>query len=158
MAHYRHRRGAPGKSAADRAERRGTTVFLTTHYIEEAERLCHRIAFIVEGRIVRSGSLMSWWRWCSGIGAAVYPSRTGARLSPGIFMPAFQVSPASTALKPRIRTTEEINLYPLVEFFEQQQRKVYEARVIRPSLEEVFVRVTGLELEKMKQEKGGCRG
>jgi ABC-2 type transport system ATP-binding protein len=32
-------------------------VFLTTHYIEEAERLCHRIAFIVRGRLVRVGSL-----------------------------------------------------------------------------------------------------
>ena len=31
----------------------GTTIFLTTHYIEEAERLCGRIAFIVQGRIVR---------------------------------------------------------------------------------------------------------
>jgi len=32
---------------------KGTTVFLTTHYIEEAERLCHRIGFIVNGRVVR---------------------------------------------------------------------------------------------------------
>ena len=32
--------------------RNGTTIFLTTHYIEEAERLCGRIAFIVAGRIV----------------------------------------------------------------------------------------------------------
>ncbi|MBN2791046.1 MAG: ABC transporter ATP-binding protein, partial [Desulfuromonadales bacterium] len=31
----------------------GTTIFLTTHYIEEAERLCDRIAFIMSGRIVR---------------------------------------------------------------------------------------------------------
>ena len=35
----------------------GTTIFLTTHYIEEAERLCHRIAIIVGGKIVRIGSL-----------------------------------------------------------------------------------------------------
>ena len=27
------------------------TIFLTTHYIEEAERLCHRVAFIVDGKI-----------------------------------------------------------------------------------------------------------
>ncbi len=33
--------------------RKGTTIFLTTHYIEEAERLCGRIAFIVQGKIVR---------------------------------------------------------------------------------------------------------
>lgn len=30
----------------------GTTIFLTARYIEEAERLCDRIAFIVSGRIV----------------------------------------------------------------------------------------------------------
>ena len=32
--------------------RKGTTVFLTTHYLEEAERLCHRIGFIVNGKVV----------------------------------------------------------------------------------------------------------
>ena len=34
----------------------GTTVLLTTHYIEEAEQLCDRIAFITEGRIVALGT------------------------------------------------------------------------------------------------------
>ncbi|MFA6599640.1 MAG: ABC transporter ATP-binding protein [Candidatus Omnitrophota bacterium] len=31
---------------------RGTTIFLTTHYIEEAERLCGRVGVIHEGKIV----------------------------------------------------------------------------------------------------------
>ena len=31
----------------------GITIFLTTHYIEEAERLCERIAFIVKGKLIR---------------------------------------------------------------------------------------------------------
>ena len=35
----------------------GTTIFLTTHYIEEAERLCGRIAFIVAGHIVKTDSV-----------------------------------------------------------------------------------------------------
>jgi ABC-2 type transport system ATP-binding protein len=30
----------------------GTTVFLTTHYMEEADELCHRVAFISAGKIV----------------------------------------------------------------------------------------------------------
>jgi ABC-2 type transport system ATP-binding protein len=34
------------------ARKRGKTVFLTTHYIEEAERLCDRVAIVDEGRIV----------------------------------------------------------------------------------------------------------
>jgi ABC-2 type transport system ATP-binding protein len=34
----------------------GTTILLTTHYLEEAEQLCDRIAFINEGQIVATGS------------------------------------------------------------------------------------------------------
>jgi ABC-2 type transport system ATP-binding protein len=34
----------------------GTTILLTTHYLEEAEQLCDRIAFINEGEIVAEGS------------------------------------------------------------------------------------------------------
>jgi len=34
----------------------GTTILLTTHYLEEAERLCDRIAFINDGQIVATGT------------------------------------------------------------------------------------------------------
>jgi len=34
----------------------GTTILLTTHYLEEADQLCDRIAFINEGEIVAEGS------------------------------------------------------------------------------------------------------
>ncbi len=34
----------------------GTTILLTTHYLEEAEQLCDRIAIIAEGRIVAEGT------------------------------------------------------------------------------------------------------
>ncbi len=36
--------------------RKGTTIFLTTHYIEEAESLCDRVAIIDHGRIVAIGT------------------------------------------------------------------------------------------------------
>ena len=32
--------------------RAGATIFLTTHYIEEAERLCHRVGIIDQGRLI----------------------------------------------------------------------------------------------------------
>jgi len=37
-------------------ERFGMTIFLTTHYLEEADQLCDRIAIIDHGRIVEEGS------------------------------------------------------------------------------------------------------
>jgi ABC-2 type transport system ATP-binding protein len=39
-----------------RINQEGTTILLTTHYLEEAEQLCNRIAFINEGQIVASGT------------------------------------------------------------------------------------------------------
>ena len=34
----------------------GGTVVLTTHYMEEAERLCDRVAIVDHGRIIKEGS------------------------------------------------------------------------------------------------------
>ena len=36
-----------------RINEQGTTVFLTTQYLEEADQLCDRLAIIDDGRIVR---------------------------------------------------------------------------------------------------------
>jgi len=39
-----------------RINEEGTTILLTTHYLEEAEQLCDRIAFINDGQIVAQGT------------------------------------------------------------------------------------------------------
>ncbi|NMD42296.1 MAG: ABC transporter ATP-binding protein [Firmicutes bacterium] len=138
----------------------GTTVFLTTHYIEEAERLCHRIAFIVGGEIVRCGSLKELMKTMQQ-GTEIQFTLSGGETGPGKdfkeHFPDYSVDESKKG-EVRIRAAGEISLYPLVNYFEERGRRVYEARVIRPSLEDVFVRITGLDLEKMKQEKGGRRG
>lgn len=40
----------------ERVRRRGVTIILVTHYMEEAERLCDRVALIDHGRLVASGT------------------------------------------------------------------------------------------------------
>jgi ABC-2 type transport system ATP-binding protein len=37
-------------------ETEGVTVFLTTHYMDEAERMAHRVAIIDHGKIVAQGT------------------------------------------------------------------------------------------------------
>ena len=55
----------------------GKTIFLTSHYLEEVERLCRDIAIIADGRIVRRGPKEEFVREPGGLEAA-YLRATGA--------------------------------------------------------------------------------
>ena len=68
-------------NALDRLRRRGVTLLLTTHYMEEAERLCDRLVIMDGGRIVADGKPSAWCaaRRPGGAGAAV---RRGLRSGP----------------------------------------------------------------------------
>ncbi|HEY6578136.1 MAG TPA: ABC transporter ATP-binding protein, partial [Rhizomicrobium sp.] len=55
----------------------GKTIFLTSHYLEEVERLCRNIAVIAAGRIVRQGPKDEFVREQGGLEAA-YLRATGA--------------------------------------------------------------------------------
>jgi ABC-2 type transport system ATP-binding protein len=133
----------------------GTTIFLTTHYIEEAERLCDRIAFIVQGRIVRIDTVADLIqpvqkRHVMQLGvsnpdpalddklAAVFPHLTFQGLSRGLI---------------RVESGQPVRVGPLVRFLEEQGAEVMEARRVQPSLEDVFVQITGIEADAMRKEK-----
>jgi len=136
---------------------RGMTIFLTTHYIEEAERLCHRVAFIVEGRLARSGPLDELMREVQQdhvVQFSFTDEISGLKPSLQATFPDLVVDiPGNRAI--RFRSSNPLNVTPLMRFFEEKNLPVYEARIMRPSLEEVFVNITGIELEKMRQEKEG---
>jgi ABC-2 type transport system ATP-binding protein len=145
------------RSLIGELNRRGTTVFLTTHYIEEAERLCHRIAFIVGGRLVRIGSLeelMKEHQQETVLELAV--EQTGAQLLNALRrrFPSYAMHrPDDTHL--RLVSERSIELLPLLGAVAHEGAEVTEARLIRPTLEEVFVRVTGIESGLMRQEREG---
>ena len=133
----------------------GTTVLLTTHYIEEAERLCDRIAFLVCGKIVRTGTLSELMKEVQHENIVQFrlarPLPELENELSGAF-PSFQTEFIADGVI-RVHSRQAVDIMPLMRFFDQKQLVVYEAKIIQPSLEEVFIRVTGLEISKMKQEK-----
>jgi ABC-2 type transport system ATP-binding protein len=132
----------------------GTTIFLTTHYIEEAERLCGRIAFIVEGRIVKTDSVKNlldpmadrhiMTLSLSGEINAALPQLTGA--FPDY---AFEIL---RQVDLRVESSAPVRLAPLVRFLEEHDIEVLQARRMTPSLEDVFIEVTGIEAEVLKKD------
>jgi len=135
--------------------RAGTTIFLTTHYIEEAERLCGRIAFIVSGRIVRVDTVEHLIqpvqeKYVVQITCANMPNDIRGKLS-GCF-PGLQFTTQGQGLV-RVEASGPVRVGPLVRFLEDQGGEVAEARRVRPSLEDVFVQITGIEADAMRKEK-----
>jgi len=133
----------------------GRTIFLTTHYIEEAERLCDRVAFIVAGRIVRIDTVENLIQpeQEKHIMEIAFTNAVPDMLqkSAAVF-PDIEFEAAGQGLI-RVKAGGPIHVGPLVRFFEDQGLEVTEARRMRPSLEDVFVRVTGIETNAMRKDK-----
>jgi len=135
--------------------RAGTTIFLTTHYIEEAERLCERIAFIVQGKIVQIDTVSD----------LIQPIQDRHVMKLAVLNPEPRLRKMLAAAFPnlkfqdagqgsiRIEADAPVHVGPLVRFIEDQGIDVTEARRIRLSLEDVFVRITGIEADALKKEK-----
>ena len=135
--------------------RSGTTIFLTTHYIEEAERLCERIAFIVKGKIVRIDSLANLLQPMQATKAMLISvSNCADDLYEKLAMafPDFTFRLVSTD-QIRLESKNPIHIGPLIRFVEQQGCEISEARRLTPSLEDVFVELTGIKLDMMRMER-----
>jgi ABC-2 type transport system ATP-binding protein len=135
--------------------RAGTTIFLTTHYIEEAERLCERIVFVVSGRVVRIDTVANLLQPVSGrhmMLVSIDQSTPALRASLAQAFPDLDFETVSD-LELRVESTAPIRVAPIVRVIEDHGAGVTEARRLRPSLEDIFVRVTGVEVEALKKEK-----
>ncbi len=117
----------------------GVTVFLTTHYLEEAERLCDRVAIIVKGRIVALDTV-------DGL---------KSRMPQKNILVVTLAGPDGQIEKKRFISDNGIETAIQQALKECQGQSILHIETLRPSLEDVFVHLTGLSAETMLVEKGG---
>ena len=127
--------------------REGTTVFLTTQYLEEADQLADRVGIIANGRIVAEGTpdelknevgkpRMELVLADGDEGACMaILGRFGAPLPPKDGKLMIEVAEGVAAIAPVVRALDEAGI--LVESLD----------VVEPTLDDVFVDKTGQHLE-----------
>jgi len=143
--------------------REGVTVFLTTHYIDEADQLCDRVAIIRQGRIVVEGSpekLKSSLQGEHVVEVAFDRDAPNLETLPGSSSDTRGV--AKRGDKYEIHTSDaSITIGELAQFARSDDLKIVSLNTKEPSLEDVFVRHTGLDavqverMEFLRAVKGG---
>ena len=121
---------------------RGKTVFLTTHLMEEAERLCDRVAIIDHGRLIDAGTPAALVRrHCPERTVVVKTADPAAadtfRAIPGI--DAVDVAGAELSLRGR----GDDFVTRVIQCLADHRITVTDLRTESPTLEDVFLRVTG---------------
>jgi ABC-2 type transport system ATP-binding protein len=121
---------------------RGKTVFLTTHLMEEAERLCDRVAIIEHGRIIDMDT----------------PERLIARHCPERTVVLTTDDPSAEAHFRAIPRVEEVTskdmrftirgrnddlVTEVIHCLSENRIRVSDFRTILPNLEDVFIKLTG---------------
>lgn len=126
-----------------------TTIILTTHYMDEAEKLCQRIAFVDNGRLVALDTLENLRLLIPAgdvieIGADPIDDRlTGAiRTNPLVNNVSIQQQ------KITIRATNGSRALPeILEIFEDYSVQIQTISIRSPSLEDIFIYLTGRKLD-----------
>ncbi len=122
------------------------TIVLTTHYIEEAERLCDRVAIIDHGKVIKEGT-PSQFKEASGD-----KTRIEVRLA----------RPESDATLKNLEGVSDCRalngayvlhcqrppqaIVALVKHLESQNNELVSLEIFTPSLEDVFIELTGRRL------------
>jgi ABC-2 type transport system ATP-binding protein len=131
-----------------RMKRDGHTVLLTTHYIDEAEQLCDRIAIIDRGRIIASGAPRDLIAGSSAVQSVSLVTSTplGADWLAGI--PGIDdLSSDGTRITFRTATVSR-TLGQLLQRLDARDIEVADLQVHKATLEDVFIGLTGGSLRE----------
>jgi ABC-2 type transport system ATP-binding protein len=115
----------------------GHTIVLTTHYLEEAQALCNRIAMLKQGRIVTNDTMQNLLKRFSG--CYVKLQLASARL-PAALQPLVVHASGSTF---RLALTGYNQVEQVMVELREAGAHVTEMEVTPPDLEEIFVKLVG---------------
>jgi ABC-2 type transport system ATP-binding protein len=126
---------------------KGKTVFLTTHYMEEAERLCDRVMIIDAGRIVALDTpaalvhaLGAEQRIAFGADGMADDVIRALRAIPGVE----RVEPSAERVV--VYGQSDRLLAPILEVLQQAHLPFHDLQTEQPNLEDVFLAMTGREM------------
>ncbi len=124
----------------------GRTVLLSTHYIEEAEQLCDRIAIVDKGVIIAEGTPRELVARAKAppriVFAASKPAETQA-LRALAAVTGVEVGSESITLA---TSKASDTIIDLVKFLERERNELLDLHIQKPSLEDVFIELTGRKL------------
>ncbi|MDR3702878.1 MAG: ABC transporter ATP-binding protein [Candidatus Sulfopaludibacter sp.] len=126
------------------------TILLTTHYIEEAEKLCDRVAIIDEGRIIAIGTPRQIQE--KTLSDSTIEIECAQAVAAGE-LPQW-ADAVKTALDER-RTILTVTshrpartIVEMMKWLDEQGLELADIRIKRPSLEEAFIELTGKSLRE----------
>ncbi len=126
-----------------RLKERGTTLLLTTHYMDEAEQLCDRIVVVDKGQIMAEGTPASLIRDHSS--REVLEVRFGSEHNQQVAPRLAGIGDRVDVLPDRVLIYTDNGEAALVEVAERGLEPIT-SLVRRSSLEDVFLRLTGRSL------------
>ena len=124
---------------------RGKTVFLTTHLMEEAERLCDRVAIIDHGRIIDIGSPAELVRRHCPERSVIVVTEDSVAADRFRAIPQVE-SVSSQGLELTIRGRGDDLVTHVIHGLGEHRIRVIDFRTELPTLEDVFLKLTGHQI------------
>jgi ABC-2 type transport system ATP-binding protein len=130
-------------------KREHRTILMTTHYIEEAERLCDRVAIVDEGRIIALDTPARLQQQSKNASSIVVTCATAFPESRPAWAEATQSEIDATGKTLTVRSRRPAaTLVDLVKWIDQHGLELTDVSLKQPSLEDVFIELTGKKLRE----------
>ena len=133
-----------------RLHERGITVFLTTHYLDEADALCDRVAIIDYGKIVAEGTPQELKRAVAGdvVTVGVAGDKQQAALELLKAQDFVREASSEDGLVRLYVDRGEVAMPAILRLLDSSGMQLWTLELHRPSLDDVFLRKTGRSLRE----------